>query len=87
MDVQTLEIISNIGEIIAAILVVISLIYVGLQVRQNTHTLKVTTAQAQMEGTKNGSNNFVQSPSLAPIWAKGLSGCSRGLGTAAALVQ
>lgn len=36
MDAQTIELISNIGEIIAAAAIIVSLIYVGFQVRQNT---------------------------------------------------
>ena len=69
MDALTIELISNIGEIIAAAAIIVSLIYVGFQVRQNTQTIRIATAQGQMEGISNITNHFVQSPTLAAIWA------------------
>ena len=44
MNASNIALIANIGEIIAALLVVVSLAYVALQIRQNTHALKVTAA-------------------------------------------
>ena len=46
MNAIDIALMANIGEIIAAVKFVVSLIYVALQVRQNTHTLQVTAAQS-----------------------------------------
>ncbi len=40
---------ANIGQVIGAIAVVISLIYVALQIRQNTNAVRSATAQAVHE--------------------------------------
>jgi len=71
-----LDQLSNIAEIIAAALVIVSLIYVGLQVRQSTKAAYASTNQAHAEiangmtGLINASNN------LADILHQGASGLS-----------
>jgi len=42
---MTLNDLANIGQVIGAIAVVISLIYVALQIRQNTNAVRSATAQ------------------------------------------
>ena len=44
-----LDQLANIAEISAAVLVIVSLMYVGLQIKQNTDTLKVGTAHNTAE--------------------------------------
>ena len=44
-----LDQIANIAEISAAVLVIVSLIYVGIQIQQNTDTLKLSTAHNTAE--------------------------------------
>ncbi len=46
---MSLDQIANIAEISAAVLVIVSLIYVGKQIQQNTDTLKVSTAHNTAE--------------------------------------
>ncbi|MFN3230946.1 MAG: hypothetical protein ACE363_02170 [Alphaproteobacteria bacterium] len=45
---MTLEEISYIGEIIAAVAVIASLIFVGTQLRQNTRAMRITAGQAMV---------------------------------------
>lgn len=45
MDTLTLEQAYYIGELVSTIAVITSLIYVALQIRQNTHTIKLNSAQ------------------------------------------
>ncbi|NCF20023.1 MAG: hypothetical protein GWP63_17450 [Haliea sp.] len=46
MNEISLTDLGNLGEFVGAIAVVASLIYVGIQLRQNTAAIKITTAQA-----------------------------------------
>ena len=43
---MSLNDLANLGQIIGAIAVVISLIYVALQIRQNTNAVRAATAQS-----------------------------------------
>ncbi len=71
MNASNIALIANIGEIIAAIIVVVSLVYVALQIRQNTHTLKVTAAQTYV-GMYNTITSDLVNPEVAALWHKGL---------------
>ena len=71
MNAIDIALIANIGEIIAAVVVVVSLIYVSLQIRQNTQTLKVTAAQTYV-GMYNTFTSDLTNPELAVIWHKGM---------------
>jgi len=71
MNVTDIALMANIGEIIAAVMVVVSLIYVALQVRQNTHTLQVTAAQAYVVMYNTLTSELAKSD-CAVIWHKGL---------------
>ena len=63
---------ANIGQVIGAIAVVISLIYVALQIRQNTNAVRAATAQAVHEHFANWYNSFARDASLAKIAIDGL---------------
>ena len=71
-----LDQVANIAEICAAALVIVSLIYVGLQVRQNTQAIQVTTTQAFTDTWISFVSNLNQSPHLADIYHRGLSDAS-----------
>ncbi|MDH3990589.1 MAG: hypothetical protein OEV34_15755 [Gammaproteobacteria bacterium] len=43
-----LEYVANIAEIVGVILVVVTLVFLSLQIRQNTQALRSTTIQAVM---------------------------------------
>ena len=72
MNAQTLETVSNIGEIFAAAMVVVSLIYVGLQVRQNTDVMRIGAAQDYVSSFHDIISIIVQTPDLASVWRRGL---------------
>jgi hypothetical protein len=46
---MSLNDLANVGQVIGAIAVVVSLIYVGMQIRQNTNAVRAATAQAVHE--------------------------------------
>lgn len=68
---------SVIGEIVSAIAVVISLIYVGVQVKQNTTATRVVTTQAHVESWNHVVSNLCQSSETASNWHQGLQDLSR----------
>lgn len=63
---------ANIGQVIGAIAVVISLIYVALQIRQNTNAVRAATAQSVHEHFANWYNSFACDESLPHIALRGL---------------
>lgn len=63
---------ANIGQIIGAIAVVISLIYVAFQIRQNTNAIRAATAQSVHEHFANWYNSFARDASLSQIAINGL---------------
>lgn len=80
MNPADITLIANIGEIIAAVLVVVSLGYVALQICQNTHALKITAAQTYVS-MYNTITSELGKPDLAVIWHNGpqdYSGLDRG---------
>ena len=63
---------ANIGQVIGAIAVVISLIYVALQIRQNTNAVRSATAQSVHEHFANWYHLIAADAELARIAANGL---------------
>ena len=63
--------ISAIAEIIGAVVVVASLIYVGRQVAQNTAMMRVGAASESMERDYDLVLPLIESPELTEIWLKG----------------
>ena len=63
--------ISAIAEIIGAVVVVASLIYVGRQVSQNTAMMRVGAASESMERDYDLVLPLIESPELTEIWLKG----------------
>ena len=69
---MSLSDLANIGQVIGAIAVVISLIYVALQIRQNTSAIRSATAQSVHEHFANWYQSFARDASLAEVGVKGL---------------
>jgi hypothetical protein len=69
---MSLNDLGNIGQVIGAIAVVISLIYVALQIRQNTNAVRVATAQSVHEHFANWYQLFASDESLAKVAVNGL---------------
>ena len=69
MNLNTL---ANIGQVIGAVAVVVSLIYVALQIRQNTNAVRSATAQTVHEHFANWYHLLASDLVLSQIAAKGL---------------
>ena len=65
-----------IGAMVGAIAVVVSLIYVGVQLRQNTRATRVITSQAFIEIHGGITNQITQEPAFRDIYWRGLPGVS-----------
>ena len=63
--------IAAIAEILGAIVVVASLIYVGRQLAQNTEMMRIGTASESMERDFDLVLPLIENPELAEIWLKG----------------
>jgi hypothetical protein len=63
---------ANLGQIIGAIAVVVSLIYVALQIRQNTNAVRAATSQSVHEHFANWYNSLACDASLSKIVIDGL---------------
>ena len=69
---MSLNDLANIGQVIGAIAVVVSLIYVALQIRQNTSAIRSATAQSVHEHFADWYQTFATDPSLSDVGVKGL---------------
>ena len=67
-----LDQIANIAEISAAVLVIVSLVYVGKQIQQNTDTLKVSTAHDTAEDFSALYLLLAERADIADIFFRGL---------------
>ena len=67
-----LDTLGNLGDFIGGIAVVITLIYLAIQVRQNTSALKAASWQEVVSGAREAAK-LRGDPAIAPAWAKGLS--------------
>jgi len=74
---MTLEDFYFISQIAAALGIMASLIFVGLQVRQSTRQAKADAAQAVHDNFANWYLSFAENPHLADIGAKGLGGLDK----------
>jgi hypothetical protein len=69
---MSLEDLGNIGEFVAAVGVIVSLIYLASQIRQNTRTLKVGSLQSVYENYQARLRMTAESESLAGITRTGI---------------
>jgi hypothetical protein len=68
------EALSAIAEIIGVFAVVVSLIYVSIQIRQNTKVARAATRQAIADSTQNLANDLLNSGEMAEIFVKHING-------------
>lgn len=72
MDLQgTFQLLGNFGEFVGAIAVVVTLIYLTLQIRQNTHQARLTSIQS-VNASNDSAFNPIYIPENARIWTVGL---------------
>ena len=69
---MTIQELGSLGELIAAIATVATLVYLGLQIRQNTRALQHAGERATLEDANNWRANLIQHPEVAELYRKGL---------------
>jgi hypothetical protein len=69
----SLQDLGNIGELVGAIAVVASLVYLAVQIRQNTRTVKTSTYQGLFDHIADFQNLLLANEKLGAIWSVGLS--------------
>jgi hypothetical protein len=67
-----LEQLGNLGELIGGLAVIASLLFVGFQVRQNTHALKLAQYRGIHDGIRESLRSAESDPQLAEITLRGL---------------
>lgn len=70
---MTWEELGAIGDLIGGVAVVVSLVYVGLQIRQSANASRAATSQAFAKQYSDV-NQMIADPEIAGIFARGLSG-------------
>jgi len=70
---MTWEELGAIGDLVGGIAVIISLVYVGLQIRQSANASRAATSQAFAKQYSDV-NQMIADPAIARIFAKGLDG-------------
>ena len=68
---MTLEDLGNLGEFVAAIATLITLVYLALQIRQNTKTVRTSTYQAILESNRQAQEPILSNPNLERIYRIG----------------
>jgi hypothetical protein len=71
---MSLEDLGNIGEFVAAIAVVLSLIYLAVQIRQNTSSVRASTFHESVRHTADITRGITEQKELARIFRTGLGG-------------
>ena len=78
---MNLQDLGNLGEFVGAVAVVVSLVYLALQIRQNTrqldHNSDVVAANAALDNARLAAEfnaNVAHTPELAALWARGIFG-------------
>ena len=61
---MTLQDLGNVGELISAIAVVISLVYLAAQIRQNTKSVRTSTYQAILDSSRSDTELILANPHL-----------------------
>ena len=69
---MSLQDLGSLGEFIGAVAVIVSLIYVGVQVRQNTQSVRSSAFQAAIRDATDNIDQVVHDPELNRIWLVGL---------------
>ena len=63
-----------VGEVVGAVAVVLSLIYLAIQVRQNTRTLRRSATADSVAGVRDFNSRLIGDPTMTRIFRRGLEG-------------
>ena len=69
---MTLEDLGNIGEFVAAIGVIVTLLYLAVQIRQNTRSTRASAFQEAMRDIAAASDLLASNAELSRIWRAGM---------------
>ena len=69
---MTLEALANIGEFVSSLAVLISLVYLAIQIRKSTETARMSTYQAIVSDFGAANQALASSPELAGIYVEAL---------------
>lgn len=69
---MSLEDLGNIGEFVAAVVVVVTLGYLAIQIRQNTHAVRVAAEASQQELGSDFRGRIIDNAEVASIYLRGL---------------
>ncbi len=69
---MTLQDLGNIGEFVGAIGVVVSLIYLAVQIRQNTATVRLNSTTAHAQAVQTAAFKISESSDMNKLWWSGL---------------
>ncbi len=67
-----LEALGNLGDFLGGIAVIITIVYLAVQVRQNTAALRAQSRQEIVESYRSFNRPFISDATVAPIWHEGL---------------
>jgi hypothetical protein len=67
-----LDALGNLGDFLGGIAVIITIVYLAVQVRQNTAALRVQSRQEIVESYRSFNRPFISDATVAPIWDQGL---------------
>ena len=67
---MTLEHYANVAEIIGALVVVVTVVFLALQVRRNTQSLRSTATQTAHQELSELYNTFLEDPSFLDLWMR-----------------
>lgn len=68
---MSLEDLGNVGEFVAAVAVVVSLIYLAVQIRQNTRAVRSASYQSIVNTANDLGHNFTQVPGFTALFLQG----------------
>ena len=68
---MTLQDLGNLGELISAIAVVISFVFLAVQIRQNTKTVQTSTYQAVLDSARSDTELILAHPHLERVYRLG----------------
>ena len=67
-----LEALGNLGDFLGGIAVIITILYLAFQVRQNTAALRAQSRQEIVESYRSFNRPFISDPTVAGVWDQGL---------------
>ena len=69
---MTIQDLGSVGELIAAVATVATLVYLAVQIRQNTRALGHASESAMLDYGNSWRNNLIQNPEITELYRKGL---------------